>query len=68
MENLLLLQAIEKEVKKDIDEAEKKAKTGKDVSTDELATDIYAVSEDTVKNVSPFAPLTHKRVGKPINL
>lgn len=60
---------IESDVKKVVEEAGEKAKTDKFVGLDELATDIYAKEiEKSVRNVSPFIPLSHKRVGSPINL
>lgn len=52
-----------------VDEAGEKAKLDKEVGLDELATDVYAQDlEKSIRNVTPFSPLIHKRVGSAINL
>lgn len=63
-----LLQKIEKEAKKEIDEAAQKAKADKELGLHELSYDLYALSNEYVRNVSPFAPLQHKVLGSPVNL
>lgn len=59
---------MEKEVKKEMDEAAQKAKTDKEVGLDELATDLYAKSDVPIRNVTPFSPFPHKRKGESINI
>uniref|UniRef100_A0A1B0EWC0 Dehydrogenase E1 component domain-containing protein n=3 Tax=Phlebotomus papatasi TaxID=29031 RepID=A0A1B0EWC0_PHLPP len=64
------LKGIEAKIRSNVDEAGKKAKADKEISLEELTTDIYANPEhlQSVRNVTPFAPLQHKRLGTPVNL
>lgn len=61
-------QKIENEIRVTVDENVKLAKADKEVGLDELAADIYAVNlEENIRNVTPFNPLKHKRIGKAVN-
>lgn len=52
-----------------MDEAVKKAKVDVEVGMDELPADIYALNlEGPIRNVTPFNPLEHKRIGPAVNL
>lgn len=65
----LLFQAIENEIRQSVDENVKKAKADIEVPLDELCADIYAENlEESVRNITPFNPLQHKRVGPAVNL
>lgn len=62
-------QKIDGEIRAQIEEATKKAKTDKEIGFDELSADIYAGPIDPkIRNIDPFNPLTHKNINKPINL
>lgn len=53
----------------EIEEATKKAKADREIGMDELPADIYAAPiESKIRNFDPFTTLTHKNVGKPVNL
>ncbi|CAB3371830.1 Hypothetical predicted protein [Cloeon dipterum] len=63
------LKAIDAEVKKEVDEATRKAKSDSEIPMEELPADIYAAPlEEEVRNVAPWEPLRHKRIGSAVNL
>ncbi|XP_055696347.1 pyruvate dehydrogenase E1 component subunit alpha type II, mitochondrial-like [Lutzomyia longipalpis] len=64
------LKGIEAKIRNTVDEAGKKAKADKEISLDELTTDIYANPEhlQSVRNVTPLNALQHKRLGPAVNL
>ncbi|XP_046467056.1 probable pyruvate dehydrogenase E1 component subunit alpha, mitochondrial isoform X1 [Neodiprion pinetum] len=63
------LKKLEAEVRKEVDDAVKIAKTDKEIPMSELTTDIYSAPlEKEVRNVTPFNPLPHGRLGPAINL
>ena len=62
------LKKIEGEVKKEIDEAVQRAKNDKEIPVIELTADIYAKNlEPSIRNTTPFKPLSHKNIGVRIN-
>lgn len=64
-----LFQAIENEIRVVVDETVKKAKADKEIPLDEVSSDIYAQNyEDAIRNITPFNPLKHKRIGPAVNL
>lgn len=64
------IKAIDVEVKKEVDEAVKKAKGDAGINVDELTWDIYCNDDNlkTVRNVYPLAELQHKRFNKAQNV
>lgn len=64
------LKAIDAEVKKEVDEAHKRAKGDPGVKLDELAEDIYAKDDifPLIRGRLPDAPMPHKRRGPAINM
>ncbi|XP_060519483.1 probable pyruvate dehydrogenase E1 component subunit alpha, mitochondrial isoform X3 [Cylas formicarius] len=63
------IKKIELEIRHEVDEATKKAKADKEIGADELSADIYAEElVKTVKGVSIFSPLQHKRLGPAVNI
>lgn len=64
------LKTIDAEIKKDVDEATKKARGDPGIKVEELTWDIYANDENLklVRNVVPNKELTHKRFSKPQNM
>ncbi|RZB41726.1 E1 dh domain containing protein [Asbolus verrucosus] len=63
------LKTIDSEIRSQVDEATKKAKAEKEISMDELTADIYANDiEEQIRNIGPFNPLPHKRIGPAVNL
>lgn len=64
------LKTIDTDVKKEVDEAVKKAKSDAGHVVEELTWDIYCNDENLkkIRNVIPNAELTHKRVAKAKNL
>jgi pyruvate dehydrogenase E1 component alpha subunit len=64
------IKAIDAEIKKEVDEAVKKAKGDSGINIEELTWDIYAKDDNLklVRNVVPNAELHHKRFNKPQNL
>lgn len=64
------IKAIDSEVKKDVDEATKKARGDPGINIDELTWDIYAKDDNLkkVRNVIPNTELTHTRFNKAKNL
>ncbi|KAK8734137.1 hypothetical protein OTU49_006036 [Cherax quadricarinatus] len=63
------LKKIDNEVRKEVDEAVKIAKTDKEIAVQELATDVYLNPvETTIRGTTPFDPYTHRRLSKVANL
>lgn len=63
------LKQIDNEIKKEIDEAVKLAKTDSEIPLDELTADVYVENyEPYIRGTTPFTPLQHKRISKPLNL
>lgn len=64
------IKAIDMEVKKEVDEATKKARGDSGIKVEELTYDIYCNDENlkTVRNVLPNSELPHKRFNKARNL
>lgn len=63
------LKKIEDEIKERVEKSMEFAKVDKEVGFDDLAGDIYANNlEQEIRNVLPFNPLKHKRIGKSKNL
>lgn len=63
-------QALEVRIKKEVDDAAKRARTDKEIGLHELTADIYSnpkLNED-VRNILPNQPLKHISIGKPVNL
>lgn len=69
IKTLPFLQKIDNEVRKEVDEAVKTAKSDKEIAVQELAADVYLEPlETTIRGTTPFDPYTHQRVNKAINL
>jgi pyruvate dehydrogenase E1 component alpha subunit len=65
---ILYLQTIDQEIRSVVDDATKKAKAEKEIPLEELTADIYSLPlENQVRNIGPFDPLSHKRIGKAVN-
>jgi len=63
------LKKLETEIRAAVDDATKKAKSDKEITMDELTADIYSKDlEGNIRNIGPFNPLPHKRIGKAVNL
>lgn len=64
------IKTIDAEVKKDVDDATKKAKSDPGIKVEELTYDIYANDDNLklVRNVLPNSELPHKRFSTPKNL
>lgn len=63
------LKKMEGEIRATVDAATKKAKTEPEIELHELTTDIYSNNvEGPVRNISPFNPLPHSRLGPALNL
>lgn len=64
------IKVIEHEVKKEVDDAHKKAKGDLGIKLEELTWDVYAKPDylEQVRNVVPNTELQHKRFAKPQNL
>lgn len=61
-------QKLEGEIRATVDEATKKAKADKEIGLDELTADIYVQNlEGKIRNIAPFDPLIHKRIGPAVN-
>lgn len=59
---------MESEIKKQIDKAVKAAKADVEIPLEELTADIYTTClESSIRNVTPFNPLTHIRIGPAVN-
>ena len=64
------LKTIEAKIRSEVEAATKVAKSDREISVDELTADIYA-NADCVPNIRgsiPHGELTHKRLGKAVNL
>ncbi|KAG7176920.1 pyruvate dehydrogenase E1 component subunit alpha-like 1 [Homarus americanus] len=62
-------QKIDSEVRKEVDEAVKIAKSDKEIAVQELAADVYSNPlESSIRGTTPFDPYTHQRLSKIINL
>lgn len=62
------IKAIEAEIKKEVDEATRKAKSESEIGMEELPGDIYSAPLETeVRGITPWDPLTHKRIGVAVN-
>ncbi|CAL7952058.1 unnamed protein product [Xylocopa violacea] len=62
------IKAIENEIKKVVDDAVKAAKADTEIPLTELTADIYAnCLEKEIRNVTPFNPLPHTRLGPAVN-
>ncbi|XP_043286005.1 probable pyruvate dehydrogenase E1 component subunit alpha, mitochondrial isoform X2 [Venturia canescens] len=62
------LKQLETEIRKEVDEAVKVAKSDKEIPLHELTTDIYAKNlEPEIRNTTPFAPLKHANLGPAVN-
>lgn len=65
---LFLLQTIEGEIRKMVDDVVKAAKADKEIPLTELTADIYTnCLEKEIRNTTPFNPLPHIRVGPAVN-
>jgi pyruvate dehydrogenase E1 component alpha subunit len=63
-----MFQIIETEIRKSVDNAVKATKTDKELPLNELTCDIYTTClEKNIRNISPFNPLPHMRLGPAIN-
>lgn len=64
------LKALESEIRNEIDEANKKAKSDSEISVNELSYDIYSNPENlsNIRNIIPNTDLPHKRLGQAVNL
>lgn len=64
------LKQIESKLRGEVDTATKAAKADKEISVDELCTDIYAKPDNTtaIRNTLPLMELAHKRLGKAVNM
>lgn len=64
-----MLQKLESEIRKEIDEAVKLAKTDKEAPLSEVTADVYAENlEPEIRNVTPFNPLKHSNTRRSVNL
>lgn len=62
------LKAIDHEIRTVVDDATNKAKADKEIGIEELTADIYCNDlEKQVRNITPFNPLPHKRIGPAVN-
>ena len=66
---LASLQKIELDIRKEIDDAVKAAKADKEAPLTEVTTDVYVENlEPEIRNLTPFNPLSHYRLGKAVNV
>ncbi|XP_076619173.1 putative pyruvate dehydrogenase E1 component subunit alpha, mitochondrial isoform X2 [Colletes latitarsis] len=62
------IKALENEIRKMVDDAVKTAKLDSEIPLNELTADIYANNlEKEIRNITPFKPLSHTRLGPAIN-
>ncbi|KAF4526104.1 hypothetical protein B566_EDAN007598 [Ephemera danica] len=62
------MKLIETEIKKEVDEATRKAKSESEIAMEELPADIYSAPLETeVRGITPWDTLTHKRIGVAVN-
>ncbi|KAL1117762.1 hypothetical protein AAG570_004077 [Ranatra chinensis] len=63
------IKKIDSEIKAEIDQAVKLAKSDTEIGLEEMTADIYALPLETqIRGISPWEKYPHKTVGKPINL
>lgn len=63
------LKEIDLAIKKEVDDANKLAKTDSEIPLDELTADVYVQCyEPYIRGTTPFTPLQHKRISNPVNL
>ncbi|KAK0182726.1 hypothetical protein PV327_000833 [Microctonus hyperodae] len=63
------LKELEAQIRKTVDDAVKTAKADKEIADHELSADIYAESlESEIRNITPFVPLKHSRIGPAVNI
>ncbi|XP_056644720.1 probable pyruvate dehydrogenase E1 component subunit alpha, mitochondrial isoform X2 [Diorhabda sublineata] len=63
------IKKIDGEIRSQVDEATKQAKIDAEIGLDELPADVYSQSlEPKIRNVDPFKPLVHKRLGAAVNI
>lgn len=66
---LCFIQKIDSEIKVEIDQAVIKSKEDKEITLDELASDIYSKPlEKEHRGVTPWQKLKHVRIGPAINI
>lgn len=64
----IFFQKIENEVKKEVDEATVIAKKDQEIPLEDLSADVNATFlEPEIRNILPWSPLKHKRVGPAVN-
>ncbi|XP_043249356.1 probable pyruvate dehydrogenase E1 component subunit alpha, mitochondrial isoform X1 [Colletes gigas] len=62
------MKALENKIRKMVDDAVKAAKADSEIPLNELTADIYANNlEKEIRNITPFKPLSHTRLGPAIN-
>lgn len=60
---------MEAQIRKTVDDAVKTAKSDKEIADHELSADIYAEClESEIRNITPFVPLKHSRIGPAVNI
>lgn len=65
---LICFQKIENEVKKEVDDATVIAKKDQEIPLEDLSADVNAsFLEPEIRNILPWSPLKHKRVGPAVN-
>ncbi|XP_034941207.1 pyruvate dehydrogenase E1 component subunit alpha type II, mitochondrial-like isoform X2 [Chelonus insularis] len=63
------LKKLETDIRKEIDDAVKLAKSDKEIGVHELSADVYSEClEKEIRNVTPFNPLKHSRIGPAVNV
>ena len=63
------LKKIDQNIKKEIDEATKQAKSSPEIGLEELYTDVYLEPlEERIRGTTPFTEHKHVRLMKPFNL
>ncbi|XP_057666719.1 probable pyruvate dehydrogenase E1 component subunit alpha, mitochondrial isoform X2 [Diorhabda carinulata] len=63
------IKKIDGEIRSQVDEATKQAKVDAEIGLDELPADVYSQSlEPKIRNIDPFKPLVHKRLGAAVNI
>lgn len=63
------LKQIDQEIREEVEKATQIAKTDSEIPLDEMCADIYAAPIiDSVRGVTPFESLQHRRISTPVNL
>lgn len=64
------LKEIESKIRGEVDAAAKASKADREIPVDELSADIYAKADNlgAIRNVIPASELSHKRLGKAVNM